>query len=273
MLSFAIDEQKCTKCGKCVADCPAQIIAMTAGYPAIDPENEAACYKCQHCLAICPTAAVTILGLVPENSRTLVAAVPPPEQLETLIKGRRSVRRYLEENVDPRLIQQLLDVAWYAPTGVNSRQVQFTVVDDRAKMTQLREEIMAGLGRLVRETTLPPEYERFTTILSVWEDKGVDIIFRNAPHLLIASAPRQVVTPLADCLIALSYFDLYAQSNGIGTVWGGLAKLAIDELVPDCRATLGIPEDHLLGYVMMFGNPAIHYQRTVQHGPAIIHRM
>ena len=36
------------------------------------------------------------------------------------------------------------------------------------------------------------------------------------------------------------------------------------------RQLLGIPEDHLIGYVMVFGKPAVHYARTVQHGPALI---
>src|SRR5512138_2781635 len=127
MLEFNVDAQKCTKCGQCVADCPPRIIAMADGYPAIAPENEASCYRCQHCLAICPTGAVSILGLKPEASRPLAGNFPDPDRLEMLIKGRRSVRHYRDENLDPELLQHLLEVAWYAPTGVNSRQVRFTV--------------------------------------------------------------------------------------------------------------------------------------------------
>ena len=32
------------------------------------------------------------------------------------------------------------------------------------------------------------------------------------------------------------------------------------------------PDDHLIGYVMAFGRPAVRYARTVQHGPALISR-
>jgi nitroreductase/NAD-dependent dihydropyrimidine dehydrogenase PreA subunit len=272
MLSFTVDHAKCDNCGQCVADCPARVIAVADGYPAIAPEQEAGCYKCQHCLAICPKGAVSVLGLAPERS-TPTTGYPAPEQLEALIKGRRSVRRYQEENLDPALLQQLLETAWYAPTGVNARQVRFTVVDNRAKMAQLRGEVMAGLRRLVHDNALPEAYARFADIVAVWEDKGEDIIFRDAPHLLIASAPRQVPTPEADCLIALSYFELFAQTSGVGTLWGGLAKYAIDDLVPETRATLGIPDDHLVGYAMMLGRPAVSYPRGVQHGPALIHRV
>lgn len=273
MLDFIVSQQACTRCGFCVADCPARIIAMAdGGYPAIAPEKEAACYRCQHCLAICPAAAVSILGLRPGDSLPLDGNYPAPDQMETLIKGRRSVRRYRDENLEPELLQRLLEVAWHAPTGVNSRQVLFTVVDDRDKLARLRDEVMAGLARVVRGNTLPAGLGFFADFVRLWEEKGIDTIFRGAPHLLVASAPRDVASPVPDCLIALSYFELYAQVNGVGTVWDGLAKWAINDLVPETRSRLGIPPDHVIGYAMAFGRPAVRYVRTVQHGPAIVRR-
>ena len=273
MLQFNVDEQKCTKCGECVTDCPARIITMADRYPVIDPDKEAACYRCQHCLAICPQGAVSILGLKPVNSRPLFGSYPDSARLETLIKGRRSVRRYKDENLDPELLQRLLKVAWYAPTGVNSRQVRFTVVDDKDKLAALRDTVMSGLSRLVRDNALPEELALFADIVRLWEEKGVDTLFRGAPHFLVASAPRNLPSPLPDCLIALSYFELFAQANGVGTVWDGLAKWAVNDLLPETRQLLGIPDDHLIGYTMAFGKPAVRYARTVQHGPAIIHRV
>lgn len=274
MLDFTVNHQSCTRCGLCVADCPARIITMPDdGFPVITPENEASCYRCQHCLAICPTAAVSILGLSPENSLPLTGAFPDPEQLATLIKGRRSVRRYQEENLEPELLQKLLDVAWHAPTGLNSRQVRFTVVDDRVKLAKLRDQVMAALGKLVHANALPEELSFFAEFVRLWEEKRIDTLFRGAPHLLVASAPQHVASPMQDCLIALSYFELFAQANGVGTVWDGLAKLAINDLVPETLTTLGIPDDHLVGYCMAFGRPAVQYARTVQHGPALIHRI
>lgn len=273
MLDFTVNHQTCTRCGLCIADCPARIIAMENSYPAITPENEANCYKCQHCMAICPSGSISLLGLKPAQSRPLAGGFPDPDKLETLIKGRRSVRRYKPENLGPELLQRLLAVAWHAPTGVNSRQVRFTVVDDREKLARLRDGVMTGLGRLVRENALPEPMGFFADFVRMWEEQGFDIIFRDAPHLLIASAPHSVASPLPDCLIALSYFDLFAQANGVGTLWNGLAKWAINDLLPETRTTLGIPENHLIGYAMVFGRPAVHYARTVQHGPALIHRV
>ena len=204
LLDFTINTTTCTRCGQCVADCPARIIAMEEGVPTIAPDKEASCYRCQHCLAVCPVGAVSILGLKPTASRALNGNLPDPDGLETLIKGRRSVRRYKPENLEPELLQRLLEVAWNAPTGMNARDVLFTVVDDRAKLAGLRDRVYSGLGRLVSEERLPEGMEFFADFFSMWEEKGVDVLFRGAPHLLIASAPGQGASPVPDCLIAQS---------------------------------------------------------------------
>lgn len=271
MLNFIIDRQACTGCGQCTEDCPAQIIAMEDGHPGIAPEKETLCYRCQHCLAVCPTGAVSLLGLDPAQSLALPGNQPDPEQLEMLIRGRRSVRHYLPENIEPALLQRILEVAWYAPTAINAKQVRFTVVADREKMAAFRAELMAGLGRLVRAGALPEGMGFFSGIVAAWEENNIDVIFRGAPHLLVASAPQGGPAPIADCLIALSYFELFARSLGVGTVWAGLAKWAINDLLPETRERLGIPEDHLIGYAMAFGKPAVHYARTVQRGKPTVH--
>jgi len=35
MLNFLVDEEKCTKCGDCIKDCPVGIIAFSPEYPDI----------------------------------------------------------------------------------------------------------------------------------------------------------------------------------------------------------------------------------------------
>jgi nitroreductase/NAD-dependent dihydropyrimidine dehydrogenase PreA subunit len=273
MLSFTIDRLKCTGCGQCVLDCPVQIIDMDSSCPFIAVEKESSCLECQHCLAVCPTGAVSILGKNPEGSISLAGNLPTPENVETLIKGRRSVRQYRNENMQPELIQRLLDASCHAPTGVNSRKVLFTIIDDREIMARLRQETMDGLGRLLREGKLPPGRAYFNDCVRAWEEEGIDTIYRWAPHLIVTSAPRDCPTPEADCLIALAYFELIAQSHGVGTVWNGLARWTITELLPDLRGKLSIPENHQIGYVMAFGMPAVQYHRTVQREPAQVARV
>jgi nitroreductase/NAD-dependent dihydropyrimidine dehydrogenase PreA subunit len=273
MAKLHVNPEKCSSCGQCAEDCPPRIIALTPAGPRIPPDQEASCYSCQHCLAVCPTGALSILGLNPGDSQSLAGWQADSQGLETLIKARRSVRRYRDENVDPALLERLLDVAGHAPTGVNARQVHLTLVDDREKMARFRAEALAELGQVVRNQGLPEGMGRFAEFSRLWEEQGVDVLFRGAPHLLIASAAPQAVTPVPDCMIALATFDLLAQAHGVGTLWDGIAKAALAELLPGARRRLGLPADHTLGYVMVFGPPAVRYARTVQREALSVHRV
>src|SRR5450631_708225 len=271
MIDFKVCQATCIKCGQCVSDCPARIISMEDSNPFITEEKEALCYKCQHCLSVCPTASISILGYDPKNSLPLTGKLPGSAQMELLIKGRRAARLYKPENLEPETMKQLLDVACYAPTGRNTRQVRFTVVDDRVKLIEIRDEMMSKLVKISRDTGFPDGMEFFSNYVKQWEDEGTDFIFRGAPHFIIVSAPQNIVTPVEDCLIALTTFELYAQTIGVGTVWDGLAKWLISELLPEFKIRLGIPEDHVIGYAMAFGKPDVKYSRTAQHEPAGVH--
>jgi nitroreductase/NAD-dependent dihydropyrimidine dehydrogenase PreA subunit len=272
MLQFEVDAGLCAACGLCADDCPAKIINMETGQPAIAPEREENCLRCQHCMAVCPSGAISILGVRPEELQPVPERFPDLPALETLIRGRRSVRNYKDENVDPVLLAHLLEVAWQAPTGKNDRQVQFTVVDDRKKMDALRSRVMRGIGSLAAKNALPEKLAFYANFARKWEEHGTDIVFRGAPHLLIATAPASCATPMADCLIALTTFDLFAQAHGLGTAWVGYANWAIDVLVPEVKQEMGIPADHVFGYCIIFGKPAVQYARTVLHKNALIHR-
>jgi hypothetical protein len=100
-------------------------------------------------------------------------------------------------------------------------------------------------------------------MLNAW-DMGRDVIFRDAPHMLIASAPRGASSAEADPFIALSYFELMAASLGLGTVWCGYARWALQSVVPGMCRMLGIPPEPRSMYAVMFGYPDVRYARTVQ---------
>lgn len=270
MLQFKVDERRCVKCGLCANDCPMKVIDLKTGFPRISAEKETNCMKCQHCLAVCPHKALSILGRNPEASEALSQNYPTPDNLEVLMKGRRSVRQYKDENLDAGLIQRLLDVAWHAPTGMNMNGVQFTVINDKVKLHKFREEAYSRLATRVEAGPLPKERAMLASFVKLWQEKGIDILFRNAPHLVVTSSPKKSTTPVPDSIIALTYFELFAQSLGVGTLWNAFLKWTIDELAPELKLSLGIPEDHLFGYAMVFGKPAIEYKRTIAKGPANI---
>ncbi|MDD2707052.1 MAG: nitroreductase family protein [Verrucomicrobiae bacterium] len=264
MLQFTINAERCIRCRRCVTDCPVCIIEQKEKeVPFIRPEQEENCLRCQHCLAVCPTAALSILGKKPEASLPLDAAhMPNLDQMTLLIRGRRSFRQYQDKNVDPELLQQLLATLANSPTGINNRRLTFRLIDDREAMNRLREKVMTGLNEAAKANRIPERAAYLTNTIAPYFEQRRDIIFRNAPHALIVSAEADAPCPQQDVALALAYFELLAQSAGLGTVWWGMLHFVLATL-PDIRTLLGIPPDHVF-YAMLFGRPAIKYSRTVQ---------
>ncbi|MDD4870249.1 MAG: nitroreductase family protein [Kiritimatiellae bacterium] len=265
MLNFSVDDELCTRCGWCALDCPAQIIEQTdKNLPSIKPDKEVNCIQCQHCLAICPTAALSIHGKNPHDSMLLSAErIPRLEQMIRLIRGRRSIRHYKDENVDQDLIRRLLATLANAPSGCNCRKLTFRVIDDKVVMYRLREKVMAELKTASTSNRIPESFAFLTNAIPAYYEHGTDMIFRAAPHALIISAPSDIPCPNEDVILALAYFELLAQSAGLGTVWWGMLKMTLETL-PELKPLLGLPADHVY-YGMLFGVPDVHFTRTVQH--------
>lgn len=268
MLKFTVKEDRCTKCGACVRDCPSHIIEQNAArVPFVAAANEEKCIACQHCLAVCPTAAISVFGLDPDRSLPVSADVMPRfDQMTRLVRGRRSVRQYLDKNVDPGLVDQLLAAAANSPTGCNCRELTFTVIDDKDVLRWFREKVIDGLTEAGKAGRLPERAVFLRDAVEAYGRDRTDVVFRGAPHALIISASPEAPCGAEDVSLALAYFELLANSAGLGTVWCGILKFAL-ETCPDLKPLIGLPGDHPY-YAMLFGYPAVHYARTVQRDSA-----
>lgn len=267
-LQFEADPERCIRCGTCVSDCPVNILVIGEELPFVAEGRQGDCIGCQHCLCICPTGAASVLGLDPDESSLLSSTEPPSlTQVERLLAGRRSIRRYRGEDVDPALIRRLLETAYHGPSGRNERPLSFSVVDDHQVMDRLREQTMDGLSALITEERLPADYGFFVNIVKGWKIYQADVLFRWAPHLVVATARQNSASPDQDGIIALSHFEIVAQSVGIGTLWNGMAKMAFN-LLPEVRSTLKIDEEESICFVMSFGMPEPEYVRASQY-PAV----
>lgn len=261
MLNFILNREKCVRCGACIADCPRHIIHEIDGLPGIPAEEEGSCIRCQHCLAICPTGAISIFGLRPEESLPLEnTPAVPTEELRQFIRGRRTIRKYRAENVEQELIDGLLADTAHAPTGGNTCDLTFNLVNDRNRLRDLLELLIEGLeDAAAGGTALTPYME---SAVRAYRETGEDEIFRGAPHLLLVSGGKAAYCGEADVVIALSYFELLAQSRGLGTTWCGFLKFIFD-FVPELKKPFGLAPEAPY-YAMAFGLPAVRYARTVQ---------
>lgn len=257
-MEFNVNE-KCIHCGKCINDCIGRALKFDENkIPVLD---ETKCIKCQHCLAICPVGALSIMGKNPDDS-DLPENQPKASEVLSLIKTRRSFRHYKRENVDKKLMDKLKDMLNWVPTGVNNHGLHFSFIDDVEVMDDFRNYTNGKMLRVLTNPALKHLAGKFDRYKNAFL-RGEDIIFRGAPHMVVVSAPVDAPCADIDPVIALSYFELYAQSLGIGTCWCGIVY-AVIKMFPELCEHLEIPEGYKVGYAMLFGMPDEKYQRATQ---------
>ena len=267
---ISVDASKCTRCGRCIADCIVQVIARGKdGIPSLPEKFEKHCMHCQHCLAVCPTGALTCDGHAPENC-VPTGPLPDDTHMMNLIRPRRSIRTYTQENLPPEVMEKLVASLRWIPTGCNDHRLFFTVVDDIAKMEPFRTRMMKIMRFLIKSGILRVVYpgaKRFEKALLA----GKDFVFRNAPHMIVVASPKDAPCGKFDASIALTQFDLYAQSLGVGTCWCGFAYYAFT-LNRGMRSLLHLPRGYKVGAVMLFGPSAVDYPRATDPEPYKIFR-
>lgn len=262
-INFIVNKEKCIHCGLCEKDCASGIINLDENkFPYIKRDDEKYCMKCQHCLAICPAGAISVCGNNPENSDICDNNLPADEQVLNLIQHRKSIRSYKPENLDKATMQKLKDMLKYSPTGCNNHKLHISMIEDIEVMDKFRDYTNEVIKKVLLSNILSPITKKFGKYRQAFEE-GKDVIFRGAPHMVVVSVPVTAPCAPVDPIILLSYFELYAQSLGVGTLWCGFAEIAL-KLIPELCEYLEIPNGYKVGYVMLFGKTDLKYQRATQ---------
>lgn len=260
MSLFSIDHTKCSRDGFCVRDCPAGIITMNGGVPEPLEGAEKFCINCGHCVAVCPHGALSLQSMPVEECLPLQKSWRiPPEQMKQLLKGRRSVRLYKQQEVAHETLEQVLDLARYAPSGKNSQPLSWIVIQKPERVRELAGMVIDWMRAQVEERSMLAKMLNFAGLISVW-DTGYDGILRGAPHLIVTHAPQANTSAVVDASIALTYTELAALSFELGSCWAGyfhIASMQSEEL----QAALGLPEKHQCTGSLMLGYPGIQHQR------------
>jgi nitroreductase/NAD-dependent dihydropyrimidine dehydrogenase PreA subunit len=269
MALIEVKKETCTKCGLCAEVCGG-IYFREGSYPRRLPGMDEACIRCGHCVAICPNGSLIHVDIplgecLPVDKSQEISF----EQCAQLIKSRRSVREFKDKSVSGELIERIIDVARYAPTGHNEQEVQWLVINDRAKIREL-EGIGADWLRSVTKNN-PRMAEMFTMTLKRL-DAGYDVILRGAPAVVTAFAGENNPIANTDCALALGYFDLTAKSLGLGCCWAGFFYMAAASF-PAMKKAIGLPKGFAPYGALMVGYPKYQYKRIPARKPArIIYR-
>jgi nitroreductase/NAD-dependent dihydropyrimidine dehydrogenase PreA subunit len=265
-----VDESKCKKDGICVRECPTTVIRFRErdGFPEI-PEG-GICLACGHCVAVCPHDALDHQWVPVEDSPAIREDLAINEQQAVqFLRSRRSIRLFQDKPVEPEKIRRLIEVARYAPTGGNSQLVEWLVLSDRSHIRRIAAMTIDWIRQVLKDPHVAEARPYLPMIVTAW-DAGNDSVLRNAPAVVVASAPKEAMNGTVDLTLALSYFELMAPSTGLGTCWAGLLQGAL-HASPSIKAAVGVPESHPYHYPMMLGYPGVKYHRLPERkAPKIV---
>ncbi len=260
MSKIEFDREKCIKCGACIKDCITYSLeADNEGYAKVRENGESLCISCQHCYSICPTGAISIDNKEPEEA--FYVNYGNPDEVLNLIRSRRSIRQYKDEEISPEVFAKIKEMLPYIPTGCNYNSLHFSFVESKSVMDKIRCYTIEKLLKIISNKFTSKYAGKFVRFKDAFEN-GEDIIYRNAPHMIVVSASIKAPCTNIDPIIALSYIELYAQSLGLGTCWCGFAQACL-KIMPKLSAVLEIPDGYKPVYAMLIGKPVVKYHRTI----------
>ncbi len=276
MCIIEINQETCNKCGICVAECPRRIIVLSDGdFPQIAEQVEATCNACGHCVAVCPRGSLSHrdspLEMSPKIQENLKVTA---EQVEQLLKSRRSVRVFKKKPVPREIITRLLDDARYAPTGHNAQEVEYLVIDNKKELDRIEELGIEWMKWVIKELPKVAAESNMEEKLARQKLRR-DAFLRGAPVLIVTHAGATGSVSLLgaiDSANALSFLDLAAYSLGLGTCWAGYIYIMANTFAP-VREALALPEGHVAYGCALLGYNKFKYHRIpVRKDPRIVWR-
>jgi nitroreductase/NAD-dependent dihydropyrimidine dehydrogenase PreA subunit len=284
------DEDACTGCGLCQAVCLRRCLSAENGQvkAVTGPKT---CSLCGHCLAVCPAGALTHQGMDEKNFPEVSAGDDlDPERFLAFVRARRSHRFFKDKKIPRPVLERLLEVVRYCPTGGNDQTVEVMVLGDQAVMRRLSALTVERYRLFVKELEEKnrraeeakegpgPELEhaqvqlgKATRLLARW-DQGLDPVLRDAPCVLIFHSSPRASTPKDNCVIAAHTVTIYARTLGLESCYIGLLDKAFWAYEPLRQSLygLGLPQGHGLYSVLILGYPRYKFLRAVDRQPVKI---
>jgi nitroreductase/NAD-dependent dihydropyrimidine dehydrogenase PreA subunit len=271
MITFQVDKKTCAGDGKCVEVCPLNILRMNEKerVPEFIQGGGDFCINCGHCFALCPSGSIKLSTMSVQDAMQLEhTKLPSAEQVELFLKGRRSIRVYKDKPVEKESIEKLLDIARYAPSGINRQPVHWAVIMGKDKVAELTALVVDWMDGLLKSKSPLAESLRFDRLVESWKN-GQDMICRSAPCIVIAYGLKDDPMVPQSCTIAAQYLELAAFGLGLGACWAGYVSMAAN-MSEDVRKFIGLSGRVTADAAMMVGYPKYRYRRIPLRNPAKI---
>jgi nitroreductase/ferredoxin len=257
---ITVHQEKCTKCGICVKECPSFVLKMgDQGPEAVSPDS---CIACGHCTAVCPNAALDNHKSILDQQRTIKEfPVLDSETAELFLRSRRSIRTYKQKTVPREELLKLVEVARLAPTGSNSQGVSYIIVEDKETVKKAVEITIEWLEG-------SPEWAKALSLfVREYRERGVDSILRGAPHLILATTDKDFRQGRENSILSLAYLELFVPSLGLGSCWAGIFELCACSGYEPMAKLFKIPDCKKITGAVMVGYPQYRYQRLPERNP------
>lgn len=199
-------------------------------------------------------------GYFVEVCKTIYFVKDRAMDIKTAIYGRRSVREYTAQPVDPQMIRGLIDAAVHAPNAVNQQPWTFTVVRDQAVLARISDD---AKHHMLTTMAPSPLSDHFRSRLSAPNFH----IFYHAPVLIVISAMEQGPWIVEDCALAAQNLMLAAHAAGLGTCWIGFAQDFLN--TPDGKKALDLPAAWVSVAPIILGHPKAATSGVPRKEPAV----
>lgn len=277
----------CVGCGLCVSVCKDfSLVLKDKKITLAGAEPVFGCMGCGHCMAICPKGAIEIYGreLSPADLFILAdkSVLPSYESLLGLLKKRRSIREFKEQEVDQESIDKILVAARLAPMGLPPSDVNVLILKNRKEVFEFSKDFckfLEGMKWLTSGwflTLMRPFWGKETDelfrgflkpLFKVYIEnmnKGINNVTYDAP-LAMYFYGSPYADP-ADPLIPATYAMLAAESMGLGTcMLGGMHPFIQNGAsARKFREAHGIKGKSKEGVFVIFGHPAVKYSNGIK---------
>jgi nitroreductase len=142
------------------------------------------------------------------DEAALPAAAPGPTPFQKILAGRRSIRRYRPDPVEPEKLRACLEAARIAPSAHNSQPWRIIVVDDPALKDLVAGHGFGGIYRTSRFAAKAP-------VLLILLARRAFVAHR------LGGGFQRVPYHLVDMGIAGEHIVLQAEELGLATCWMG----------------------------------------------------
>ncbi len=213
-------------------------------------------------------------------------------EIERLIKNRRSVRLFKKDDVPDEIIKRLIDLARWAPSGMNAQPWKFVVIKDKKLIDEIRMatkkgveftlkvftgralhwRILKALWRLLQPSKFKTIEPRVLQGMKATKQKGGADVFHHAPVLILILGHTGSSTWIEDCSAATQNLALAAHAMGLGTCWIGFTEKFLPIFGSrQLKKKLGIDGDWVLATVSVLGYPMVSYDSPVERdNPEVI---